>query len=84
MEDEDDVREALDRSLNILNEPLKQAVLSKLASRFHISLQYAGVINYSEKDIESALADIFKAGSSIIIKNFHIELENIRGRNKHL
>jgi hypothetical protein len=78
-----DLGKALDRSLNILDAPLKQAVLFQLTNKFHISLN-TDKINYTQKDIEKAFVAIFKSGATIMIKNFRIELENSRQDNKHL
>jgi hypothetical protein len=69
------ILKVLNRSLDILSPQLKQQVMFKLTNEFHISLNAYDNRKCSIQDIELALKDIFKTGSSLILRNFYAELD---------
>jgi hypothetical protein len=70
------ILKALNRSLDILSPQLKEQVMFKLTNEFHISVNAYDNRKCSVlEDIELALKDIFKTGSSLILRNFYAELD---------
>ena len=72
------ILKALDRSLDILSPQLKQQVMFKLTNEFHISLNACDDMKCPVlEDIEQALKDIFRTGSSLLLGSFYAELDKL-------
>jgi hypothetical protein len=73
------ILKALDRSLDILSPQLKQQVMFKLTNEFNISLNVCDDMKCPIlEDIEQALKDIFKTGSSLLLGSFYAELDKLK------
>jgi hypothetical protein len=68
---QNDVARALERSLDMLGEPSKKALLFHLTHTFKISLDK----NCSMEDLESALKEILGESSSLVIASINNELK---------
>jgi len=66
-----DVARALERSLGILGEPSKKALLFHLTHTFKISLDE----NCSMEELESVLKEILGESSSLVIASINNELK---------
>jgi len=65
-----DMAKAIDRSLDMLGEPSKKAMLFHLAHTFKIPLEG----KCSIREIESALKEILGEGASLVIASINNEL----------
>jgi hypothetical protein len=68
---QNDVARALERSLDMLGEPSKKALLFHLTHTFKISLDE----NCSMEELESALKEILGESSSLVIASINNELK---------
>lgn len=67
---QNEVARALERSLDMLGEPSKKALLFHLTHTFKISLD-----DISMEELESALKEILGESSSLVIASINSELE---------